>query len=144
MENGTAPTTRRTIKAAIGYLAIVFFAAFLLGTLRVLAIVPRLGVMPAVLLELPVVLAISWVTCRWAIHRYSVPDTIISRITMGGLAFVLLMGLELGFSVLLFKQSVAGHLATYRTLPGATGLLAQIGFALMPLVQRCRGQDTLA
>jgi hypothetical protein len=123
-------------KAALAYLTIVFSAASLLGTLRVLVLVSRLGEMRAVLLELPVVLGISWVTSRWAMHRYAIPDAFNSRIAVGGSAFTLLMVLEFIFSILVFKQNSATFFAAYLTPPGATGLLGQIGFALIPILQR--------
>jgi hypothetical protein len=56
-----------SVKAAIGYFAVVFGMGFLLGTLRVLHIAPRLGEEFAVLIELPLMLAISWVACSWII-----------------------------------------------------------------------------
>lgn len=126
----------RGVKAGVEYFVIVFAAGFLLGMLRVTVVVPQLGALRAVLIELPIMLAISWVTCRWIITRYTVPGTIIDRLAMGGVAFALLMVAELGLSVLLFKQTVIDHLATYKTAAGVMGLLMQIGFALFPLVQR--------
>lgn len=136
MENDFARRTWPTITASIAYLGIVFSAAFLLGVVRILIIAPWLGAMLAVMVELPIVLAVSWVASRWAIQHYAVPDAITSRLAMGGLAFVMLMVLELGMSVFMFKKSVSMYLATFWTLPGATGLLGQIGFALIPCLQR--------
>ncbi len=124
------------LKAAIGYFAIVFAAGFALGIVRVLAVVPLLGELRAVQIELPLILVISWVTCGWIVNRYSVPDKLISRLTMGGVAFALVMCAELGTSVLVMKHTVAEHFAAYRKAPAALGLLAQIGFALIPVMQR--------
>ena len=45
--------------SALVYVAAVFAAAFVLGTLRVLLVAPRLGELAAVALELPVVLCLS-------------------------------------------------------------------------------------
>jgi hypothetical protein len=129
-------TVQSEFKAALAYLTIVFSAAFLLGTLRVLVPVPRLGELRAILLEIPVVLGISWVACRWAMHQYAIPDAFKSRLAVGGAAFILLMVLEVSFSILVFKQSSAAFFAAFLTPPGATGLLGQIGFALFPLLQR--------
>jgi hypothetical protein len=124
------------LKAAIGYFAIVFAAGFALGVVRVLAVVPLLGELRAVQIELPLILVISWVTCRWIINRYAVPDKLVSRLTMGGVAFAIVMFAELGTSVLVMKHTVAEHFSVYQKAPGALGLLAQIGFALFPVIQR--------
>jgi hypothetical protein len=48
---------------------VVFFVGFILGTVRVLLIAPRLGETAAVLLETPVMLVASWFVCRWYVKR---------------------------------------------------------------------------
>lgn len=58
-----------------------------------------------------------------------------ARLAMGGVAFALLMAAEMLVGVLLAGRSPAAHLALYREPSHALGLLAQIGFALMPLLQ---------
>ena len=126
----------RGVKAGIEYFVIVFVAGFLLGTLRVTIIVPQLGLLTAVLIELPIMFAISWVTCRWIIHRYTVPDTLTDRLAMGGIAFTLLMASELNLSVFIFKHTVIEYLASFQTTPAVLGLLMQICFALIPIIQR--------
>ena len=122
-------------KAGMTYFAIVFAAGFLLGTLRVLFIIPRLGETVAVALELPIILALSWVACRWVTARLDVPGTWIVRIMMGSFAFAVLMLAELGVSTLAFGRSIPEHLEQYRELPALLGLGAQIAFAIIPLAQ---------
>jgi hypothetical protein len=124
------------IRAGAVYFAFVFLAGFALGTLRVLVVAPRLGATVAVLLEAPVILAISWAACGWCLRRLKPPATVSARATMGAVAFALLMSAELGLSVLVFGRSIAAHFADYGTAAGAIGLAAQIGFALLPLVER--------
>ena len=63
----------RAAWAGLAYFGIVFATGFALGTLRVLAVTPRLGENAAVLLELPIILTLSWVACRWLISRFDVP-----------------------------------------------------------------------
>ena len=119
--------------AGAAYFAAVFAVAFALGVLRVLVIAPRLGAVPAVLLEAPVVLGVSWGVCRWCVARLSVPSTIGARLVMGASAFAILMAAEGGLGLLAFGRSVADQLAAFHTLAGAIGLTAQIGFGLIPL-----------
>lgn len=125
----------RAVKAGIAYFAIVFAAGFLLGTLRVLVLAPRLGEQSAVLAEMPVILAISWVACGWIVRRFGVPAILAARLTMGGVAFALLMGAEIGASVLAFGRTLAEHFAAYRTAPSRLGLAGQAAFALFPAIQ---------
>jgi hypothetical protein len=132
----------RALKAGLAYFSIVFAVGFGLGTLRVLVMVPLFGEVSAVAIELPIMLALSWVACRWLINRFAVPAVSRDRLLMGGSAFLLLMAAELGVSVLAFGRSPAEHWATYRMLSAKMGLLAQIGFALMPLLAEPRPQTT--
>ncbi len=53
----------RAVLAGVLYFGLVFALGFILGTLRVLVLEPRLGSTGAVLLELPVMLAASWLLC---------------------------------------------------------------------------------
>jgi hypothetical protein len=123
------------IKVGILYFAIVFAAGFLLGTFRVFVLLPLIGELAAVALELPIILIISWLVCRRLISRFSIPATASQRLAMGALAFCLLMLAEVGLSVLVFDRSGAEYLAHLQTAPGLLGLAGQIAFALLPLAQ---------
>lgn len=128
------------LKAACAYAAIVFAIGFALGTLRVLFVAPGLGEAGAVLVELPVMLAVSWIACGRIVGRYRVPGRPGTRLMMGGVAFLLLMLAELGVSVFAFGRTVAEHFDTYASPVAALGLAAQIAFALFPLLHlRGRG-----
>lgn len=126
-------------RAGLAYVAVVFAVGFVLGALRVTLLVPRLGETLAVLLELPIILAVSWPTCGWLIRRLGVPADWRARAVMGGIAFAALMLLELGVAVLGFGRGVTQHLATYGHWHGALGLAGQVVFALIPLLRRARG-----
>ena len=123
------------IRAGVSYFAIVFAIGFVLGTVRVLLLVPRLGETGGVLVELPVMLSTSWFVCGWLLGRFSVPREWRHRLAMGGVAFLLLMVAEFGLSVFAFGRSVAEHLGTYRSWGAALGLAAQVAFAAFPLVR---------
>ncbi len=113
----------------------VFAAGFVLGTLRVLFLAPRLGETAAVLAELPVIVLVSWVVCGRLVSRFAVAAAAGPRLTMGAAAFILLMAEELALSILGFGRSAAEHWQHYRTLAGALGLGGQIVFAAFPFVQ---------
>lgn len=126
----------RAAWAGLAYFGVVFAAGFALGTLRVLVLAPKVGESAAVVLELPIILAVSWVACRWLIARFAVPKMLIDRLVMGGLAFAVLLGGEIGVSVLGFGRTLSAHLEQYRQLPALIGLAGQLVFAMFPAVQR--------
>jgi len=124
--------------AGLAYFVAVFAAGFALGTIRVLFVLPLIGEAAAVAIELPVMLAASWLASRWLIRRFGLPARVLHGLVMGGLAFGLLMSAELGLSVLAFGRNLAEHLDHYRTLPGLLGLLGQVAFAAIPAIQLSR------
>lgn len=129
---------RAAVAAGVAYFGIVFAAGFALGTLRVLVVAPRLGELGAVLLELPLMLTISWAACGWLLARFGVPPRRRHGLAMGTIAFALLMLGELFVSLALFGRSAAEHLAGYRSWSAAPGLAAQLAFAAMPAVRAPR------
>ena len=126
----------RATGAGAAYFAVVFLFAFVLGVVRTLLVAPRLGELTAVLLETPLVLAVSWLVCRRVVRWVSVAPRIPDRALMGAVAFALLMSVEFALSVLVFRRQPATWAASLLTAPGAIGLAAQAGFALVPIAQR--------
>jgi hypothetical protein len=124
-----------SLKAGALYFVIVFVAGFVLGAVRVLAVVPMLGELNAVLVELPIILTVSWISCRRVIDRFRVESSVVSRLVMGALAFNLLIIAEVGLGVLVFGRSLSEATSRMQALPGVVGLAGQIAFALFPLAQ---------
>lgn len=123
------------VKAGLAYVIPVFAVAFVLGALRVTVVAPALGPLAAVALEVPLVLALSWIVAGRVLARWPLPD---KRPALALLAFALLMVLELA-TALAFGQTPAQFLTAMTTPAGALGLAGQIGFALIPLVRQARG-----
>ena len=119
-------------RAGVLYFVAVFAAGFVLGTLRVLVLLPRMGELAAVAVELPVMLMLSWVIAGILIRRCDVPARAGARLAMGGLALALLLLAEATLGVLGFGQSLEQHLAHYLTPAGALGLAGQGVFGLIP------------
>jgi hypothetical protein len=122
--------------AGLAYFGVVFAIGFALGVLRVFFMTPRLGEVVAVLFELPVMVALSWLACRWLITHLDVSPKVTARLIMGGLAFAILMAAEFAISTFAFGRSFSDHLDHYRELPALLGLAGQIAFALFPMIQR--------
>ncbi len=74
------------LKAGVLYFAVVFCAGFVLGPIRILWVVPRLGTRMAELLEEPIMLVIIILAARWIVRKLAVPPTPSKRLTMGGIA----------------------------------------------------------
>jgi hypothetical protein len=118
---------------AIAYFAPVFAAAFVFGALRVLLIAPAIGPMAAVMLEVPLILALSWFVAGRVLRRW--PMATGAALAMGALAFLILMLAEFTLAWLLSGQPPAAYAATFLTPPGVLGLVGQIGFALIPALR---------
>jgi len=126
---------RQPIMAGLVYFGCVFAAGFALGVARMTLVVPRLSETLAVALELPIILAIAWIVCRWLIRRFEVPSLVSSRMVMGGVAFGLLMAGEVSISLLLADRGFLEHVQLYREAPHLLGLAGQIAFAVFPILQ---------
>jgi hypothetical protein len=122
-------------RAGIAYTLGVFVFAFAVGTIRVTLVAPRLGTLLAVILEAPIVLALSWRLSRWCCRRFAVSGDPHARVLMGAVAFAVLMLLELGVSALVFGETLDHYFAKYASTAGIVGLAMQVGFATIPWVQ---------
>lgn len=127
---GTAP-----VKSGVIYFAMIFALGFVLGTVRVLWLVPAIGERNAVLAELPVMLTASWFAARWLVQRHRL-ISLRARAVMGLVGFALLMLAELTLAIAAFGQSAADWLNSIFAMPGIIGLSGQILFALMPMLVR--------
>lgn len=133
------PSDRRRLNGAAGlaaivYFALVFAAGFALGTIRVLWIAPRWGELPAVLLEAPIMLFVSWGACGASIRWFDVRGGQ-AALAMGAAAFALLITAELALSALAFGRSPAEFLRAFATPAGAAGLASQVAFGLFPVLR---------
>ncbi len=121
--------------AGFAYTVGVFVFAFAVGAIRVTLVAPRLGTLLAVILEAPIVLAVSWRVSLWCTRHFKVSRDARARILMGATAFAVLMLLELGFAVLVFDETVSHFLGKYTSTTGVIGLAMQGCFATLPWIQ---------
>ena len=64
-----------SFKAAVAYFALVLGAGFVLGTIRVPFLVPRLGERYAELLEMPIMFVVIVLAARYVVRRYILPPS---------------------------------------------------------------------
>ena len=122
-------TSLSAVRLGAVYALAVFAAGFMLGALRTLVIAPCFGDLTAVLIELPIILAVSWLVFGGLARR-----PVSSKGLTGLVAFLVLIGLELALSAVIAEGGVRGFLASWLTPAGTIGLAGQIAFALIPLV----------
>ena len=123
----------RAFKASVLYYAAVFGVGFVLGTIRVLLVVPMLGVRWAELLEAPLMLAASFFFARLVVRRFG-PFAAGRRMAIGLFALVLMVGTELVLALLVQGQTLAQYVASRDPVSGAAYLLSLAAFTLMPLL----------
>jgi len=134
-----------TLKAGLAYFALVFGAGFLLATVRLPFVVPRLGERWAELIEMPLMLVAIVLAARHVVRRFALPATLPARLMAGGSGLALLLAAELGMARLIQDRPLAEYVASRDPVSG-TAYLVMLGvFALMPallLRQRRRAGGT--
>ena len=120
------------LRAGFVYFALIFAAGFILGTLRIFVILPRFGPSLAVLIGLPVILAICWFGAKWIVEKFAVPAVVADRLAMGVIAFVFLILAETILATAGFGRTLTGFLRSFATPEGAIGFAGQMFFALFP------------
>ena len=122
----------QTVEAGVLYFALVFGAGFVLGTVRTLWVVPRVGTRKAELIEAPIMLVVTIVAARWIIVCLGVPFTPSVRLGMGFIALLLLLVAEFGFVLWVRGETIREYFASRDPVAGAAYLLLLIVFAVMP------------
>lgn len=125
----------RSLAAGAVYFATVFALGFALGTVRLLLLEPRVGLWAATLIELPFMLAASWLLCRWVVERWQIPPALEARLQVGSVAFGLLMGAEILIGLTLLDRDLPTQIEAMTGGPGALGLAAQLLYASFPVLQ---------
>lgn len=128
--------TRRTIAAGALYFVMVFAAGFALGTLRTLLLAPWVDALAATLIELPLILGLSWLACRWVLARQPLPPAAALRIGMGTVFLLLLWSAEILVGLGLMGRNWPAQWAAFSSASGLTGIAAQLAAASFPLLQR--------
>jgi len=124
------PTT--WLRAGAAYFGWVFGVGFVLGSLRVPLLVPRLGERWAELLEMPLMALAIVLAARWVVRRFALAPHAGLRLAVGGLALLLMVGAELLLAVALQGRSLAQYLGSRDPVSGTVYLALLAVFALMP------------
>jgi len=114
------------------YAAVVFTAGVVLGAVRVLWLVPRLGVRVAELTELPLMLAVIFFAARWVSRRFLPGRDHGARLIVGVVALALLLLAELILGVTLGGLTPKAVFLNHDPVSGTAYYLSLCVFALMP------------
>ena len=121
-----------TVKAGVLYFTLVFGAGFVLGPIRILFLVPRVGSRTAELMEMPIMLAVVIFAARWVVRWLAPPPTPSTRLGVGVIALGLLLIAEMTLVLCLRGLTISEYLTDRDPVAGAA-YLAMLGlFALMP------------
>ena len=126
----------QTVEAGVLYFVLVFGAGFVLGTVRTLWVVPRVGTRRAELMETPIMLVVTILVARWIVLRLAVPAVASARLGMGGVALILLLAAEFGFMLRLRGLTIREYLASRDPVSGTVYYVMLAVFAAMPLLVR--------
>lgn len=126
--------TSRVLRASLVYFALTFGAGFALGPLRIFFLVPRVGARTAELIEMPLMIGISWLAARWVTGKLSVPPGRGPRLGMGMLAGALLLLAEFTLVLQLRGVTFEEYFATRDPVSGAAYYAAVLLVVLMPLL----------
>ena len=129
------------LKAAAVYFLALFGAGFLLGTVRVLLIEPRLGARAAELLEMPLMLVVMVFAAFCIVRRLAPPARPSARLAMGMLALVLILAVEFLLVLPVRGLSAAQYFSTLDPLSAGAyyamlGLFAVLPALMPPLTRR--------
>jgi hypothetical protein len=124
----------QAFKAGVFYFALVFAAGFLLGAVRTVWVVPRVGARNAELMEMPIMLAVSFFAARWTVLCLALSPSSSARLAMGGIALVFMLVAEFGFVLWLRGFTIRQYLATRDPVSGTAYYLSLVIFAIMPVL----------
>ena len=126
--------TGRILRASLVYFALTFGAGFVLGPLRILFLVPRVGARTAELIEMPVMIGITWLAARWVTQKFSVPPERGPRLSVGVMAGALLLLAEFTLVLRLRGLTLEEYFATRDPVSGIAYYAAVLLLVLMPLL----------
>src|ERR1043166_3158191 len=124
----------RILKAAFVYFLIVFGVGSLLGPIRILLVVPRLGERMAELLEAPLILLVIILAASWMVRRFQLPVSLIYRLGTGVIACLVGLIFEFGLVLTLRSLSLKQYFESRDPLAAGVYYLTLVLFALMPML----------
>jgi len=131
----------RIAKAALLYFAAVYSAGFMLGTIRVILLEPRLGRTAAVICEAPFILTVMVFAARWTSSAVPLEAGRRGLLLMGLVALLLQQLADFALGTALRGITPAGQIAYFATRAGMVYATLLVAFLLMPALVGFRSRD---
>ena len=128
------PGMTNPIKAGLAYFALVMGAGFVMGSVRVPFLVPRLGERMAELVEMPFMFVVILLAARFTVRRFALPPSASIRLAAGFLALALSVLAELLLAAAFQDRTVGDYIASRDPVSGGVYLAMLLLFGLMPLI----------
>ncbi len=120
------------LQTAILYFLLVFGAGFVMGTGRVLFLIPLLGERTAELLEMPLMLIVTVVVAHWIVRHRLADRRPSTTLSVGFIALGILLIAELAVGVWVRGMSAAEVFLNRDPISGTAYYAALLLFAVMP------------
>jgi len=124
---------KETLKAGVLYFVLVFAAGFVLGTIRTLWVVPRLGVRTAELIEAPILFCISILAARWVVRHVQVSSLRSRRLAVGCIALGLILLAEFTVGLWIRGTTTREYFAARDPISGTVYFMTLGAFAVIPV-----------
>ena len=126
-------TLKKTLKAGVLYFVLVFAAGFVLGAIRTLWVVPRLGVRTAELMEAPIMFGVSILAARWVVRHVGIPPLRSRRLALGCIALGLMLLVEFTLVLWIRGLTIRGYFEARDPASGTVYFVTLGAFAVIPI-----------
>ena len=133
---GGRPPRSPILYSAAGYFGIVFGVGFLLGSVRVPFLVPRIGERSAELAEMPLMFTAIFLAAGYIVRKRAAHVSPGGWVLVGFIAFGLLVCAELLLAAVLAGRGVGEYIASRDPISGTVYLGMLVVFAAMPWLRR--------
>ena len=124
----------RDLMPVVLYFILVMGTGFVFSIVRVLFLVPRMGVRYAELLEMPFMFVAIVLAARYVILRFDLSTRLSVRLPVGVVAFAMLVLAELLLATVLQGQSLKQFIASRDPVAGLVYLVMLLLFAFIPAI----------
>jgi hypothetical protein len=124
------------LRAGLIYAALAFLAGTVLGPLRELALAPRIGGLPAALLEAAAMAALLWAAARAVLARLAPPPSAGRRAVVAAVALAVVLALDTALGFAFEATGLAATRAPRGAAERAVGIALLAWLAALPFLLR--------